>query len=446
MHLYIPALLALGALILLVAWLPLVIARLPLSLPIVCIGIGFALFSLPVVPIDIDPTENLEVTERFSEIIVLIALMGAGLKLDRVFSWRRWVLTWRLLVVAMPLTIAAVAAVGVYGLGLGVASALLLGAALAPTDPVLASDVQVGPPRTGQEDEVRFSLTSEAGLNDALAFPFVNLAILAAAATAGLAGVDWQHWALEDVAWKLGMGLAAGWVVGRALGWVTFHLPSRTTLSATGDGFVALGATLLSYAVAELLHGYGFLAVFVTAVTIRSAARAHDFHAKMHDFIDQAERLLTMVALLLFGGALADGLLRELRWIDVACGLAILFVARPLAAGLSLIGSGRPRLERVLISFFGIRGLGSVYYLAYALGEQRFAQADRLWAVAGFIILMSAVVHGITATPMMRALDLQAAKVKRRVLGQRLLRRDNFTEQARVRRKRQLRRSARVRA
>jgi NhaP-type Na+/H+ or K+/H+ antiporter len=108
---------------------------------------------------------------------VAAALMGAGLKLDRAFSWRKWGVTWRLLAVTMPLSIAAITLIGGLGLGLSWVAALLLGASLAPTDPVLAADVQVGPPKSGEEDEVRFGLTSEAGLNDGLAFPFVNLAI-----------------------------------------------------------------------------------------------------------------------------------------------------------------------------------------------------------------------------------------------------------------------------
>ena len=103
--------------------------------------------------------------------------MGAGLKLDRPVSWRGWESSWRLLGIAMPLTIAGIAFLGWTILGLGIGAALLLGAVLAPTDPVLASDIQVGPPQSGKEDEVRFALTSEAGLNDGAAFPFVYLAI-----------------------------------------------------------------------------------------------------------------------------------------------------------------------------------------------------------------------------------------------------------------------------
>ena len=173
---YIVVLTGLGLLIALVAWLPLALRRLPLSLPIVCVVLGAGLFSLPQVALQPLPTRFPEIAERFTEFVVIIALMGAGLKIDRVFRVRTWSVTWRLLAVAMPLSIAAISLLGAWA-GLPLVGALLLGAALAPTDPVLASDVQVGPPRTGEEDEVRFGLTSEAGLNDGLAFPFVHLAI-----------------------------------------------------------------------------------------------------------------------------------------------------------------------------------------------------------------------------------------------------------------------------
>lgn len=174
---YILVLTVLGILIALVAWLPLALKRLPLSLPIICIALGAALFLAPQMSDQPLPFTYPEFTERFTEFVVIIALMGAGLKLDRVFSWRRWDVTWRLLALTMPLSIVAIALIGVWGLGLSLPVALLLGASLAPTDPVLAADVQVGPPKSGQEDKVRFGLTSEAGLNDGLAFPFVNLAI-----------------------------------------------------------------------------------------------------------------------------------------------------------------------------------------------------------------------------------------------------------------------------
>ena len=155
------------------------------------------------------PLESRVYTERITEFVLIISLMGAGLKLDRPVGWQRWAVTWRLLGISMPLTIAAIAALGWGLLGLGLASAILLGAALAPTDPVLASDIQVGPPNTEEEDEVRFALTSEAGLNDGLSFPFVNLAI-AIAVYQGTAESWFQNWFLISVVWKLGAALVIG--------------------------------------------------------------------------------------------------------------------------------------------------------------------------------------------------------------------------------------------
>ncbi|MCW8087350.1 cation:proton antiporter [Sabulicella glaciei] len=289
-------------------------------------------------------------------------------------------------------------------LGFGLATALLLGAALASTDPVLAGDVQVGPPRSGEEDEVRFTLTAEAGLNDGLSFPFVNLAV-AAAAHGSLPGPWLLDWAADDVAWKLGAGLAVGLGVGWALGWLVFRVPNRAGLSRTGEGFVALGITFLAYSLTELAHGYGFLAVFVAALAVRAAEREHEYHERLHDFVDQTERLLLMVLLVLFGGALAGGLLEALTWEGVAAVVVILFVVRPAAGMASLAGAPQPLGERAAVAFFGIRGIGSFYYLAYALNEERFEAAEELWAVIGFTVLVSILLHGATVTPAMRWLD-----------------------------------------
>jgi sodium/hydrogen antiporter len=400
---YLLLLVGTGTLTLLVAWLPMVLRELPLSLPMFCVAFGFVAFGLSSGDTP-HPMAYPEVTERLAEFVVIVALTGAGLKLDRPFGWRTWSMTWRLLAFAMPLSILGVALLGGWLLGLGVAAALLLGAALAPTDPVLAADVQVGPPRSGEEDEVRFTLTAEAGLNDGLAFPFVNLAV-ALAANGGLAGPWLAHWAVEDVLWKLAAGAGVGWAVGRALGWLTFRVPNRAGLSRTGEGFVALGITFLAYGLTELAQGYGFLAVFVAALAVRAAERQHAYHERLHDFADQTERLLMMALLVLFGGALAGGLLTPLTWAGAAAALLFLFLVRPAAGLVSLIGTPQPPAERAAIAFFGIRGLGSVYYLAYALNEERFEAAEELWAVLGFTVLVSILLHGTTVTPAMRHLD-----------------------------------------
>jgi len=387
--------------VLLVAWAPIGLKPLPLTLAILCVALGVLVFSTGLLSFDPDPRTWDTATERLTELVVIISLMGAGLKLDRPLGWRRWSTTWRLLAVAMPLTIVAVAWLGVAGLGFSLAMALLLGAAMAPTDPVLAADVQVGPPKSGDEDEVRFGLTSEAGLNDALAFPFVHLAILAAAG--GLATTEGlADWLTIKVGWKLLAGLAIGVLCGAAFGRLVFRRGEEA--ARFGDGLVGLAATLLAYAAAELAHGYGFLAVFVCALTLRAWERDHDFHQEMHDFSDQIERLLMMLLLVLFGGALANGLLAALTWTDALIGLAVVFVVRPLAGMIAMIGSCQPMRERLLLAFLGIRGVGSVYYLAYGLNHGEFGDSERLWAVVGFIILVSILVHGITAAPLLQRL------------------------------------------
>lgn len=396
---YVLFLLGLGVLILLVSWAPIGLRRMPMSLAILCVALGYAVFGSGLLDFDPDPRVYDTLTERLAELVVIVSLMGAGLKLDRPLSWRGWSSTWRLLAIAMPLTMLATAWLGVVGLGFSLPMAMLLAASIAPTDPVLAADVQVGPPRTGNEDEVRFGLTSEAGLNDALAFPFVHLAILAAAG--GLASIGaLGEWLAIDVLWKLAAGTGMGYLVGRGLGFLIFH-SAKQGLSRVGDGLVSLAATFLAYALTELMHGYGFLAVFICALTIRAWERNHDFHDEMHHFSDLIERLLMLLVLVLFGGALAQGMLEGLSWTDIGIGLVVLLVVRPVAGMIAMIGSAQPLRERALLAFLGIRGLGTVYYVAYGINHGDFGVSKRLWAIVGFIILASIVIHGISASPLL---------------------------------------------
>ena len=400
---YILLLIAFGCLVLLTAWLPMLLSEAPLSLPIACVAIGAAVSALPIGISLPHPSVNLSIVERLTELIVIIALMGAGLKIDRRIAWRSWIITWRLLGIAMPLTILAFALLGQAILGLGIATALLLGAALAPTDPVLASDVQVGPPKSGEEDETRFSLTSEAGLNDGLAFPFVMCAI--ALAEAQRSGESWfWSWFGVEVVWRLSAGVAIGVVIGYALGWLVFRLPNRAKLSKTGDGFVALGITLTVYGIAESAHGYGFVSVFVAALALRASERNHAYHETLHDFAEQLERLLMMVVLVIFGATLSE-VLSSLTWPSVIYALLAIFAIRPLIAWFSLAGANCPPAERMAISFFGIRGIGSIYYLAFAMQKEAFEQLDLIWSTVAMVVLISVVLHGATVTPVMKMID-----------------------------------------
>ena len=390
------------------AAVPRLLAERPLSVPIVYLGLGVVLFSLPIGLPDPDPLTQDAAAERLTEFAVIVSLMGVGLKLDRPVGWHRWEATWRLLAIAMPLGIAAVALLSWWA-GLLPATALLVGAALAPTDPVLASDVQVERPGEGEEDEVRFTLTSEAGLNDALAFPFTNAALAAAGATSAA----WVGgWFLEDVLFKIAVGLAFGILAGQAIGWLAFRLPGGGKLAETAEGFVALAATLITYGGTELAHGYGFLAVFVAAVTLRTVERGHDYHAVLHDFVEAVERLLTVVLLVLVGGAVATGSLAPLTPGLAAVGVALLVVVRPLTGWISLLGSPVDRIDRAAISFFGVRGMGSLFYVAYAARELEVPGIDRVWALVLFVVVLSVVIHGVATSPVLLRLDRRRAAAR----------------------------------
>jgi sodium/hydrogen antiporter len=396
---------------LLAALLPRLLEGRPASMPMVFLAAGMVLGVVPGVPFDADPTGKQAIVEHFAEVVVIISLMGAGLALDRRVGWRRWRNTWRLLALGMPLTILAVYGLGLGLLGLAPAAAMLLGASLAPTDPVLAGEVQVGEPATEPvdadtaEDEVRFSLTSEAGLNDALAFPFVYAAVMMA--TLGADPRGWiGEWVAVDLLYRLTVGLVVGVAVGRLLA-RTFFSSRRQELrlSEHREGFVAIAATFLSYGATELAHGYGFLAVFVTAVTVRSSERFHGYHVVMHHFVEQVERLLTVLVLLLVGMALTDVLLGTISWQDVGFAALVLLVVRPLVAGLSLLGGAGSARERVAMSFFGVRGIGSVYYVAFGIGAAEFAGAEQVLGVVALVVAGSVVLHGLSAGPVMSWLD-----------------------------------------
>lgn len=408
---YLELMFGLGAMILIIAWVPLILKKLPLSLPIICVAIGYALFSInPISSWAPHPDKTPILVERAAELIVIVSLMGGGLKIDRAVSWKTWNVTWRLLGIAMPLTIALVMFLGYHLLGLGLATALLFAGSLAPTDPVLAGDVQIEHDENEEEAEAKFALTSEAGLNDALAFPFIHLAIAIAAAS-GLNGEIFGDWLLRDVVWKLSIGVLMGATLGWLIGTILYRLPASTQLSRTGDGFIALGATLVVYTLTEFVLGYGFLAVFVAGLAIRRAAQGHEFNKKLHDFADESERLLMMLLLLFFGGMLAAGLLDDIGWQEVVFAAVMLLVIRPFAGWVSLLGVKRPKLELAIIAFFGIRGLGSVYYLSYGFNHARFEYEYSLWGTLGLIIAASILMHGVLVTPALRRLGSHYRKL-----------------------------------
>lgn len=401
---------ALGIGALAAAVVPRIVFRRPLSMPMVFLAAGVLAAVLPVPLPTVDPVRDRLWVEHVTEVCVIVSLMGAGLAINRPVGLRAWAGTWRLLGITMPLTVAATAALAAWLLGWPPAAALLLAAVLAPTDPVLAAEVRVGEPTDAEEDEdeVRFTLTSEAGLNDGLAFPFVIAALALSAAAGSGWSADWLGgWLLTDVLGRvavgLGTGLATGWLLGRMF----FRAKaSALRLSEHMEGFVALGATFVSYGIAELLHGYGFLAVFVTACTIRAAERSHGYHKVLHEFTEQIERLLTAVLLFLLGGFLAAGGLAALTWQGALLSGLLLLVVRPVTGWAAQTGFPAGPRERLVTSLFGIRGIGSLFYLAYALGHDGFGgRAEQLWAVVAFTVLASVMVHGAAATPVITRLD-----------------------------------------
>ena len=425
--------LLLGVSLLLAMVLPVVLHNAAVSAPIVLVVVGGLIGLLPIFgDVSLAPTDNLTFVEHLTELTVIVALMGVGLALDRPLewrrpgTWRRWGATWRLLGLAMPLCIAGVAFLGWWVAGLAPAAALLLGAVLAPTDPVLASDVQVPGPTAAREgdpdeidedDDVRFALTSEAGLNDGLAFPFVYAAILLV--TDGAVSQWGLEWLGFYVVYKVLVGVLAGIAVGRPLAYVAFRSRSPSLrVAERGEALLAVAALIASYGVGQVLGGYGFLSVFACAMTFRSAERAHDYHAAMHEVVERLERLLTLFVLLVLGIALTRGLLEALDWRGVVVGLGLIFLVRPVAGVVALVprrrdarrSGGISRAQMWAVAFFGVRGIGSLYYLAYATGEAPFVAADWLWSTVAFSVVASVFVHGVLSTPVLARLAPERAQ------------------------------------
>ncbi|MCX5232560.1 cation:proton antiporter [Streptomyces sp. NPDC006553] len=401
------ATLGLGALA--AAVLPRLVRRRPLSMPIVFLAAGALSGLLPLPLPDMDPVANRVWVEHVTELCVIVSLMGAGLALNRPFGFRAWAGPRRLIGITLPLTVAATAALAWLLLDWPWATALLVGALLAPTDPVLAAEVRVGEPTDDEndEDEVRFTLTAEAGLNDGLAFPFVLAALALAAAGGAWAQVDWARWFGVDLLAKAVVGVAVGLAVGRMLGWMFFRAgASSLRLSEHMEGFVALAATFLSYGLAELARGYGFVAVFVTACAVRAAERGHGYHKVLHGFTEQIERLLTAGLLFLLGHYLVAEGLAALTWQMVLLAVALIVIVRPVTGWIAQLGFVTGPRERVVAALFGLRGIGSLFYLSYALGHHGFdGQARDLWALTAATVSLSVLIHGIGATPAMSHVD-----------------------------------------
>ena len=388
-------LVVLGCAILLSNWLPRWISGREPAASALLIAAGYlAATYIPGIPMKADPVASPKVWEMVSELCVVIGLFGVGIRIDRLRVWQTWQATVLLLVIAMPLTIAAVTLAGAAA-GMALTTGLLLGAVLAPTDPVLASDVQVGPPLEGGEHPVRFTLTTEAGLNDGLAFPFLYLAMTLMAASGWTMG-SIGNWLLVDVIYRIVVGVGCGCILGWVVAKLLFEFPRENALSKTESGLMALAGVLIVYGLTELVEGYGFIAVFVAGLTLRRSETTHAYHAKLHDFVEALERALTAILLVALGAALPS-ILPHVTWQVVTIALALIFIIRPIVAWISLSSSTFKTRERLVVAFYGIRGVGSIYYLSYAATHLELPNAPQLWAIIAVTIIVSTVVHGFSA-------------------------------------------------
>jgi NhaP-type Na+/H+ or K+/H+ antiporter len=348
----------------------------------------------------VDPIDDAELFERASELAVIVALFATGLKLERELSFHGWRNVVRLLVVAMPLTIAAIALFGSVVMGLSAGAAIALGACLAPTDPVLAGDIGVGPPGDEEEREPNFSITGEAGLNDGLAFPFLLLGLVVATDD----GI--VSWALADVLYAITAGLAIGGLLGYGVAALTVRLRDRRLLSDELDGWVAIATVLLIYGVVEVAGAYGFLAAFAGGVGFRRYEHAHAANRRVHDGAEVVEKFGELALILLLGSSMTIAGLAEPGvggWLVVPF---LLLLVRPLAVLVGLLGTPERAGERLFVAWFGVRGIGSLYYAAVAIGFGAFTTEESrviFWTVAA-VVIVSVIVHGVTAAPLGRRL------------------------------------------
>jgi NhaP-type Na+/H+ or K+/H+ antiporter len=416
--------LTIGGLLVVMAIAGSLLKRLPLTASIFYMAVGIGLGPPGAGLLQIDILRDAHLLERLTEVAVIVSLFTAGLKLRLPLSDRRWRPPVLLASVGMVVTVAGIAAVGHLALGLSPGAAVLLGAVLAPTDPVLASDVQVE--HAGDHEEVRFTLTGEAGLNDGTAFPFVMLGL-------GLLGVHQMgalgaRWLAIDGLWAICAGLVVGTACGSLVSRLVLYLRRKHREAVGLDDFLALGLIALSYGLALAIHSYGFLAVFAAGLALRRIERedsgqpapgevgeaadgrtgpaTHDERSPaamaqaVLAFNQQLERVGEVAIVLVIGALLA-----AVSWSSLPLWFfAVLLLAiRPAATFLSLPGTKTTIGQRLLVAWFGVRGIGSVYYLAFALthgldgGEARVV-ADLTLAV----VAVSIVAHGVSVTPLMK--------------------------------------------
>ena len=397
MNTYILSLLIIGLLLLGVTLGSGWIKRLPLSYALIYLAVGILLGSYGLNLVEIRP--ETQFLERLTEFVVIVSVFGCGLKINRPLKPWAWQSTIRLIGFLMPISILALAAIAHYILGMGWGAAVLLGAILAPTDPVLASEVQLD--HVEDKDELRFALTSEGGLNDSLAFPFVYFGIYA------FKDDNWNNWLTSwvgiDLVWAIASGIAMGIIVAKTVIWIDRTLQKRRPADNLMEDFVALSIILLTYSLTEVVNGYGFLAVFVAGLVVqRSYFNQQDKRMAQLEFTEQIEKLLEVTAIVILGTVLlVEPMLKYAGDSLLVAGLLLLII-RPLGLWLSMLGGDVPKTTRSLMGWFGIKGLGSIYYLTYALGKGVSGEVgEQITWITYTVVVLSVIFHGITASPLM---------------------------------------------
>lgn len=393
-----------GAVLIAMAFSNHLVKRLPLSPAILYLGVGAVVGPLGVRMLDLSPQDSMPWLELLTEVAVLITLFTVGMRLRAPLSLSAWAVPLRLATVGMVITTASIALIAWLLLDMPWPASLLLGAILSPTDPVLASEVQVRHPE--DRDGLRFSLTAEGGLNDGTAFPGVMLA-LGLMNLHDIGDLGWR-WLAVDVVWAVPAGLALGGLCGYAVGRAV-HALRQSGHPLEAEEFLAFGVIALVYGAALLIHAYGFLAVFAAGAALAHCERSlradktphqDGAHAsRLIHFSAQSEHLAEVAIVLIIGASLASV---SWHWPTVAFALLVMAVARPVAVLATVPVRLMAPPQRRLVAWLGIRGVGSVYYLAYAINHGIDGTAARTLTSAVMItIFVSILAHGITATPLM---------------------------------------------